>query len=84
MWFYLVNSEQIFAAVAQFDSRGECFQRTLNQERAYAKAYLTDDDRAATREAWVHRCNHHRPNTGIGGKSPVERLSLRDPPVKNG
>ncbi|HEX7589415.1 MAG TPA: integrase core domain-containing protein, partial [Demequinaceae bacterium] len=30
--------------------------------------------RAATYPAWLHHYNHHRPHTGIGGKSPIERV----------
>ncbi|MGV0733854.1 IS481 family transposase, partial [Mycolicibacter sinensis] len=31
---------------------------------------------------WLHHCNH-RPHTGIGGKSPTERLRVHNLPVKN-
>ncbi|TFC93932.1 IS481 family transposase, partial [Cryobacterium sinapicolor] len=23
---------------------------------------------------WIHSYNHHRPHTGIGGKSPIDRV----------
>ncbi|MAT18017.1 MAG: hypothetical protein CMF56_05550, partial [Leifsonia sp.] len=25
-------------------------------------------------EAWLHRYNHHRPHTGIGGSTPAQRV----------
>ena len=61
----------------------ERFNRTLNEEWAYAQTYLTDEARAATYQGWVHHYNYHRPDTGIGGKSPIERLSVHNLPVKN-
>ena len=48
------------------------------------QTYLTDEARAATYQEWVHHLyNHHRPHTGIGGKSPIERLSVHNLTVKN-
>jgi transposase InsO family protein len=67
----------------QTNGKVERFNRTLNQEWAYARTYLTDEARAATYQAWVHHYNHHRPHTGIKGKSPIERLHVHNLPVKN-
>jgi transposase InsO family protein len=67
----------------QTNGKVERFNRTLNQEWAYAQTYLTDEARASTYQAWVHHYNYHRPHTGIGGKSPIERLSVHNLPVKN-
>jgi transposase InsO family protein len=58
----------------QTNGKVERFNRTLAQEWAYAQTYLSDDARAATYQAWIHSYNHHRPHTGIGGKSPIERV----------
>jgi transposase InsO family protein len=58
----------------QTNGKVERFNRTLAQEWAYAETYLSDEARAATYQAWVHGYNHHRPHTGIGGKSPIERV----------
>ncbi|MBY6717288.1 integrase core domain-containing protein, partial [Rhodococcus sp. BP-110] len=55
----------------------------LNQEWAYAHTYLSDEARAATYQDWVHHYNHHRPHTGIDGKSPIERLTVHNLPAKN-
>lgn len=67
----------------QINGKVERFNRTLNQEWAYAQTHLTDEARAATYPKWVHHYDHHRPHTGIGGKSPIERLSVHNLPVKN-
>jgi transposase InsO family protein len=67
----------------QTNGKVERFNRTLNQEWAYAQTYLSDEARAATYQAWIHHYNHHRPHTGIKGKSPIERLRVHNLPVKN-
>jgi transposase InsO family protein len=58
----------------QTNGKVERFNRTLAAEWAYAKAYDSEEARAADYQAWVHHYNHHRPHTGIGGKSPSERV----------
>ncbi|MBP1054756.1 IS481 family transposase [Rhodococcus qingshengii] len=67
----------------QTNGKVERFNRTLNQEWAYACTYLSDDARAATYQDWLHQYNHHRPHTGIGGLSPIDRLTVHDLPGKN-
>ena len=67
----------------QTNGKVERFNRTLNQEWAYAQTYLTDEARAATYQAWIHHYNHHRPHTGIKGNSPIERLDVHNLPAKN-
>ena len=67
----------------QTNGKVERFNRTLNEEWAYAQTYLTEEARAATYQAWVHHYNHHRPHTGIKGKTPIERLRVHNLPVKN-
>lgn len=58
----------------QTNGKVERFNRTLTAEWAYAKAYESDEARAADYQAWVHHYNHHRPHTGIDGKTPSERV----------
>ena len=48
----------------------ERFHRTLADEWAYATAYISDADRAAAYPAWLHRYNHHRGHTALGGHPP--------------
>ena len=61
----------------------ERFNRTLNQEWAYAQTYYSDEARAATYQDWLHHYNHHRTHTGIDGKTPIDRLRVDNLPVKN-
>jgi len=58
----------------QSNGKIERFHRTLAAEWAHAEHYNSDVARAATYQAWAHHYNHHRPHTGIGGKSPIERV----------
>lgn len=58
----------------QTNGKVERFNRTLAQEWAYAHTWTSDEARANTYQQWIHNYNHHRPHTGIGGKSPIERV----------
>ncbi|HCF99808.1 MAG TPA: IS481 family transposase [Chloroflexi bacterium] len=58
----------------QTNGKIERFHRTLAVEWAYAHHYSSEPARAATYQAWIHSYNHHRPHTGIGGKSPIDRV----------
>jgi transposase InsO family protein len=58
----------------QTNGKVERFNRTLEEEWAYAASYLSDEARAATYPAWIHHYNHHRPHTGIGGQTPSDRV----------
>ena len=58
----------------QTNGKVERFNRTLASEWAYARAYTSDEARAATYQAWLHHYNHHRPHTGIGGAVPADRV----------
>ena len=64
----------------QTNGKAERFNRTLAAEWAYANTYLSDDARAATYAGWLHHDNHHRPHSGIGGKTPIERLDVHNVP----
>ncbi|HEX3003132.1 MAG TPA: IS481 family transposase [Angustibacter sp.] len=58
----------------QTNGKVERFNRTLANEWAYARTYLSDQARAATYADWLHFYNHHRPHTGIGGLVPADRV----------
>lgn len=58
----------------QTNGKIERFHRTLAAEWAYAEHDHSDAARAATYQGWVHHYNHHGPPTGIGAKSPIERV----------
>jgi transposase-like protein len=52
----------------------ERFNRTLLQEWAYARPYRSEQARRAALPAWLHRYNHHRPHTALGGHPPTSRV----------
>ena len=58
----------------QTNGKVERFNRTLAQEWAYAETYASEEARAATYDVWLHRYNRHRPHTGIGGRTPSDRV----------
>ena len=52
----------------------ERFNRTLLDEWAYARLWKSDASRARTLDHWLHRYNHHRHHTAIGGP-PASRVN---------
>ncbi|WP_336030529.1 IS481 family transposase [Geodermatophilus sp. FMUSA9-8] len=59
----------------QTNGKVERFHRTLTDEWAYATAYDSDAERAAAYPAWLHRYNHHRGHTALGGRPPASRIT---------
>ena len=59
----------------QTNGKVERYNRTLLNEWAYARAWYSDGQRARALDAWLHRYNHHRTHTALGGKPPVTRVS---------
>jgi len=59
----------------QTNGKVERFHRTLADEWAYAAAYPSDTARAAAYPAWLHRYNHHRGHTALGGRPPASRIT---------
>jgi transposase InsO family protein len=58
----------------QTNGKVERFHRTLADEWAYARAYHSDSERAATFTEWLHTYNHHRGHTALGGHPPASRV----------
>jgi len=52
----------------------ERFNRTLLDEWAYARLWRSDASRARALDKFLHRYNHHRHHTAIGGP-PVSRVT---------
>ena len=52
----------------------ERFNRTLLDEWAYARLWTSDASRARALDRWLHRYNHHRHHTAIGGP-PASRVN---------
>jgi transposase InsO family protein len=59
----------------QTNGKVERFHRTLADEWAYAAVYGSDAERAAAYPAWLHRYNHHRGHTALGGRPPASRVT---------
>jgi transposase InsO family protein len=59
----------------QTNGKVERFHRTLADEWAYAAAYPSDAARAAAYPDWLHRYNHHRGHTALGGQPPASRVT---------
>ncbi|NMM32803.1 MAG: IS481 family transposase [Phycicoccus sp.] len=57
----------------QTNGKVERFNRTLGEEWAYARLYLSEAERVAAYPAFIHTYNHHRGHTALGGKSPADR-----------
>ena len=58
----------------QTNGKVERFNRTLLAEWAYARTWTSDGQRTRALTTWLHRYNHHRHHTAVGG-SPMSRVS---------
>ena len=52
----------------------ERFNRTMLEEWAYAKPYLSETERREAFPGWLHFYNHHRGHTALGGNPPASRV----------
>lgn len=52
----------------------ERFNRTLADEWAYARLWRSETARARALDRWLHRYNHHRHHTAVGGP-PASRVT---------
>jgi transposase InsO family protein len=58
----------------QTNGKVERFHRTLLEEWAYRRPYWRESDRTRALAHWLHRYNHHRVHTAVGGP-PVSRVT---------
>ena len=58
----------------QTNGKVERFHRTMLEEWAYARPYLREADRIRALAHWLHRYNHHRWHTSVGGP-PITRVT---------
>ena len=58
----------------QTNGKVERFNRTLQDEWAYAHTYTSQTQRETAYQTWFHHYNHHRPHTAIGGQTPASRV----------
>jgi len=59
----------------QTNGKVERFNRTLLEEWAYRRLYRSNAARDRALQPWVHRYNHHRAHTALGGRPPVSRVT---------
>ena len=59
----------------QTNGKAERFNRTLLDEWAYDRPYASNAARLAALPDWLHRYNHHRPHTALGGHPPASRVN---------
>lgn len=58
----------------QTNGKVERFNRTLAEERAYARPYVSEHEREQAYQTWLHHYNHHRPHTALDGLTPSTRV----------
>ena len=58
----------------QTNGKIERFNRTLQNEWAYARPYRSEAARTRALDTWLHMYNHHRHHTAIGGP-PTSRVN---------
>jgi transposase InsO family protein len=59
----------------QTNGKAERFIQSALREWAYGFVYKTSSERTNMLRNWMHHYNWHRPHQGIGGKTPMSRLS---------
>jgi transposase InsO family protein len=57
------------------NGKAERFVQTSLREWAYVKPYIHSSQREAELPIFLERYNHQRPHCGIGGKTPISRLT---------
>jgi transposase InsO family protein len=69
--------QQRFTRVRRPQTNGkvERYNRTFLDEWAYVRLYRSNAQRARLLPAWLHRYNHHRSHTALGGRPPVSRVN---------
>jgi len=58
----------------QTNGKVERFHRTLADEWAYTRPYLTETSRRQALDPWLHTYNHHRGHTALNGLPPASRV----------
>ena len=58
----------------QTNGKVERFNRTLQNEWAYARPYRSEAARTRALDTWLHMYNHHRHHTAVGGP-PASRVN---------
>ena len=59
----------------QTNGKVERYNRTFLDEWAYVRLYRSNGERARLLPTWLHRYNHHRSHTALGGRPPISRVN---------
>ena len=59
----------------QSNGKAERLNRTLMTEWAYARPWLSNQERTQALSHWLERYNRQRPHSALGGLPPISRLS---------
>lgn len=59
----------------QTNGKAERFNRTMANEWAYARPYLSNQERLDALPAWIEHYNRTRPHTGVGNQPPIQALN---------
>jgi transposase InsO family protein len=59
----------------QTNGKVERFNRTMLEEWAYVKPYMSESERRDAFSKFLHLYNHHRSHTALGGKPPISRIN---------
>ncbi len=70
-----ITSKKTRAYRPQTNGKIERLHRALADGWAFVRECKSESARQAALPAWLHGYNHHRPNTAIGGKPPINRLT---------
>ena len=60
------------------NGKAERFIQTSLREWAYLQAFQSSAERTQAMRPWLHRYNHHRPHSALGGNPPLSRLPKDD------
>jgi transposase InsO family protein len=58
----------------QTNGKSERFNRTMLDEWAYARPYISNNERLLAFGPWLDHYNHHRPHSSLGGLTPMTVL----------
>ena len=59
----------------QTNGKVERFHRTMADGWAYARCYISEQERRDALTDWLHQYNHHRPHTACDYQPPISRLT---------
>jgi transposase InsO family protein len=59
----------------QTNGKVERLNRTLLEEWAYKRLYISEKARRAVLSGWLHHYNNHRPHTALGNLPPITRCT---------